>query len=292
MQRAGRNDAEGRIPVNRFPSLGVAVWAWRGALALAVRPALWPPLLLVTAVQIVLLWLLLAFHHGGVSLVGFPLVRLLGGEGAAHYPTLYFALPAMFSRANLAISLLVGALAGGVTTVLVARAFGFQAERDAWRLAWRRAPALIATTGATLLLLFGATLLVGLVPREATVANGPLRWGLRAASLGVLVVIQALLVYSTAWIVLMGHGVWPALRDSVRVTMRTLLPTLIAVGVSALIHFPISFALGRLDLFVGKLKPEVVVGLLGLQIGVQLLITFLLVGAVTRLFLWRTEAAQ
>ena len=278
--------------MNRFPSLGVAVWAWRGALALAARPSIWLPLLLVAGVQVAILVLLLSFHQGVLLLIGPPLVRLLGGEGATHYPVLYYALPTMFFRANLAISTLVASIAGGVATLLFARAFGFANEGSAWRAAWRRAPALIATTGLTLAPLIGVGLLMTLIPQDLILRNSTLRWGVRGASMGLLVVIQGLFIYSTAWIVLMGHGTWPALRDSVRVTRQTLLPTLIAVGITAIVYFPVSYALGRLDLIVNKLKPEVITALLGLQVGIQLIITFLLVGAVTRLFLWRMEATQ
>jgi len=198
----------------------------------------------------------------------------------------------MFMRANLAISALFASIAGGVATLLFARAFGFAAEGSAWRAAWRRAPALIVTTGLTLVLLVGAAMLMTLVPQDLILRNGTLRWGMRGVSIGLSVVIQGFLVYSTAWIVLMGHGIWPSLRDSVRVTRQTLLPTLIAVGITAIVLFPVSFVLGRMDIIVNKLKPEVVTGLLGLQVGVQLIITFLLVGAVTRLFLWRLEATR
>jgi hypothetical protein len=279
--------------VNRFPSLGVAVWAWRGAITLSRHSAIWLPLLLVTGIQILLLLVLLGFHHGGLAFIGLPLVRLLGGESATHYPILYYALPAMFFRANLVISAIFGAIAGGVATLLFARAFGFEAQPGAWRHAWRRAPALIVTTTLALALLLGVTLLLSLIPNAPMQRSGALRWGVRAGSMGVLIVVQSLLVYSTAWIVLMGHRIWPAIRDSVRVTLRTLLPTLIAVSVAAIVHFPFSYALGRVDLIAGKhIRPEVIVGVLGLQIACQLLVTFLLVGAVTRLFLWRMEGAQ
>jgi len=285
-----RGRREGKNIVNWFPSLGVAVWAWRGAIALSRRPAIWLPLLGVTALQGALLLLLTSPHRGGLSVLALPLVRLLGGEAATHYPILYYALPTMFFRANLVLSALAGSIAGGAATLLFARAFGYDAGRSPYRRAWRSAPALIVTTALTLGLLLGLAALATLVPGEWTLRSGAVRWGVRGAMMVLLIVVQSLFVYATAWIVLKGHGIWPAVRDSVRVTARTLLPTLIAVGVSALLHFPFSFASGRVDLIAGKLKPEVIAGLLAVQIGVQLLVTFLLVGAATRLFLWRMEA--
>jgi hypothetical protein len=73
------------------------------------------------------------------------------------------------------------------------------------------------------------------------------------------------------------------------VTFRTLLPTLIVIGVPAALLVPLSYATSRVDLIASKLKPETVAALLGLQLVCQALVTFLLVGAITRMFLWRVE---
>ncbi len=118
------------------------------------------------------------------------------------------------------------------------------------------------------------------------------RWGIRGGTIIFFVLVQSFMAYSTAWIVLMGHKIWPAIRDSLRVTMRTFLPTLIAVGIPAILLFPFSYVLGRVDLIVTRLRPEVLAGIIGAQIFVELIISFFLVGAITRLFLWRMEAAR
>jgi hypothetical protein len=281
---------EGPTIMNRFESLGVAGWAWRGAAALSSRPAIWLPFLLVVCVQAAVLLLLMSFHHRALLPFGLPLVKLLGGEGATHYPTFYYALPMMFFRSNLAISVFVASITGGVATLLFAEAFGFSGKHQAWKRALRCAPTLVAVDLLLVGLGLGIGALAALIPQEITLHSSVGRWGTRAATMVMFILLQSFMAYTTAWIVLMGHGIWPAIRDSVRVTLRTFAPTVIVLGIPAVLLFPFSYASSRMDLVAGKLNPEVVVGLLGAQVVCQILVAILLVAAVTRLFLWRVEA--
>lgn len=232
------------------------------------------------------------FHHRAILPIGLPLIKLLGGEAATHYPILFYALPTMFSRANLVVDVLIASIAGGAATVLFARASGFADTHKAWGWAWRCAPTLIPMNILVMGLLFGVAALGRLVPRELVLQNAMVRWGIRGGTMLLFIVIQSFFVYTTAWVVLMGHKIGPAFRDSFRVTLRTFLPTLLVVALPALLLFPISYAGSRVDVIASKFRPEVVVGVLGAQIALEILATFLLVGAATRLFLWRTEAAR
>ena len=56
--------------------------------------------------------------------------------------------------------------------------------------------------------------------------------------------------------------------------------------------YPLAYAAERVDIFVTRLQPETVAVLLAARIVGELVLGFLLVAAVTRLFLWRLEAAQ
>jgi len=275
--------------VNRFPWLGVAVWAWRGVGAAAGRVGIWLPFLAVSLVQLGLLLLMTGFHNAALLPVGLPLVRFLGGNGATHYPVLLYMLPTMFFRMNLIISVLLASIAGGVATLLFARAFDFDAGPVQRNRILRSAPSLIGVTLLIVGVLFGITLLGSLIPRDLVMENGTARWATRLAVMGLFVLFQSLLAYTTAWIVLMGHGIWASIRDSIRVTLRTFLPTVIAVGLPAVLLFPSSYATSRVDLVASRLNPEVITSLLVVQIFCQLLATFFLMGAVTRLFLWRLE---
>ncbi len=269
-----------------FQSFYVATWAWRAAVASFFRPVLWLPFLLVAGVQTLLILLLVLFHHPVLVLFGLPLIKLLGGEVATHYPTLYYALPTMFYRANIAIDALIVSVAGGAATLLFAQAFGFDRGQPAWRQALRHAPALIAVNLLNILILLGIGVLNNRIPAYLVLRSAPVRWGSRGGVLILFILVQCLVAYASAWIVLMGRGLWPAIRDSVRVTNRTFLPTLLVVGIPALLMWPFSYASGRTDIVAAKFKPEIIVGLLGSEVVCQALVTFFLVGAVTRLFLW------
>jgi len=198
----------------------------------------------------------------------------------------------MFFRANLVIGTLITSLAGGAGTLLFARHFGLKDPKEAWRQTVRSAPTLIGVTLALMLIIYAISRLATLIPLELALGSPGVRWGTRAAMMGLFILIQSLFAYSTAWIVLMGSKAWPAIRDSVRVTARTFLPTLLVVGVPAILLFPFSYAAGRVDFIGAKLRPELIGGLLSLQVIAHILFTFLLVGAVTRLFLWRMEATR
>ena len=81
-----------------------------------------------------------------------------------------------------------------------------------------------------------------------------------------------------------------ALKNSIRVTSKTLLPTLAVVTMPVLFLYPLDYVIGRVDLFATKLAPETIAGLLFAKIVVEIAVGFALVGAVTRLFIWRLEA--
>jgi hypothetical protein len=273
-------------------SIKVAGWAWRGAFSMMLRPVTWVPFLIVTAVQFIVLAILVFFDNPLILPLGLPLVQRLGGEAATHYPVFYYALPTLFSRSNLVIGALVASIAGGTATLLFARFWGLGNSDRAWRRAFRAAPKLIPLTLLVIAILYGVGALVRLVPRDLMLTNSAVRWGTRLGMLAVFVIVQSLLGYTTAWVVLMGHKFFPALRDSIKVTGITLLPTLLVVALPTAILFPISYATSRIDLIAQKLRPETTLALVSVQIVMELFCTFILAAALTRLFVWRMEASR
>ena len=273
-------------------SIKVASWAWRGAFSMMLRPITWVPFLVVTAVQFAVLAILVSFDRPLILPMGLPLVQRLGGEAATHYPIFYYALPTLFSRVNLIIGTLVASVAGGTATLLFARFWGLGSSDRAWRRAFRAAPKLIPLALLLLGILYGIGALVRLVPRDLMLDNAVVRWATRGGMLAVFVIVQSLLGYTTAWVVLMGHKLLPALRDSIKVTGITLLPTLLVVALPTALLFPVSYATSRIDLIAEKLRPETTLALVSVQIVTELFCTFILAGALTRLFVWRMETGR
>ena len=278
--------------MNPLRSVGVASRAYGSVLPLVLRPAIWLPFLLIAAVQFGLLGLLVGFHRPGISALGAPLVRLLGGERATHYPLLFIFLPSMLSKATFFIAVLVASVLIGVATLYFARALGMTLEGGAWRSALRRWPTLLLAALVPALIIYGLGKLSALVPYELYMGSGKVRWGVRAGMLGSIILLESLMAYAAAWIVLEGHKFLPALRDSIRVAARTFLPTLIVVAIPMVLLYPLSFVSQRSDLFLSKLRPEMVFAILSARIVGELVLGFLLAGAVTRLFLWRMEARR
>jgi hypothetical protein len=275
-----------------FRSLGVARWAWHSITPFLASPTVWLPFLVVAAFQFSTLILLQSFHKPAVLPFGLPLVRALGGEAATHYPAFFLALPTIFYWMDMFLAVFVSSLTAGVATELFARGFGEGGAGSAWMVAIRRYPTLLLLSAIVAALLFGLSQLVGLVPQDLVLRNPLVRWGARVAMLLLLVLAQSLLVYATAWIVLQGHRLLPAIRDSVRVSLRTFLPTVMIVGVPLLLLFPLGYLSGRGDLFVTKLQPDTIGALLTVRVLSEIVLGFFLIGAVTRLFLWRLGGAQ
>ncbi|MFB3908279.1 MAG: hypothetical protein ACE15D_07730 [Candidatus Eisenbacteria bacterium] len=274
--------------------LRVAGWALRGPLALLVRFSQWKPFLILAGVQTAFLVILVSFHTSLIAPFGVPLTKLLGGPNAAHYPWFFYFLPEMFRKALLVLNVLVASVLFGVATLYFARAFGFPSKSGPgiWRGVWRSAPLLIVVSLVESLLLLGASSIARWVPQEAMLNSGLVRWGVRFGLMAVMITIQCFLLYTTAWIVLMKSNLLGAFRDSIRVAARTFLPTFVIAAVPAVILFPVSYLGSRPDLIASKFKPELIATVLGGQVLLQTVLAFFLVGAATRLFIWRTEAAR
>jgi hypothetical protein len=275
-----------------FRSVGVVGWAYRSAFALFFRHRIWLPFLAIALCQGVILFFLVSFYRPGLIPVMLPAVRALGGEPATHYPFFFFYLPMIFSKLMLLFTAVGASLALGAATLLFAGEFGYRSGKSAWGHAARRYPTLFVVTACFAAAVYGVSQLSLLVPRDLIQESRIARWATRGALVFLLIVVQALVAYTTAWIVLRGHRVLTALRDSIRVTVRTLVPTLLIVAVPIVFLFPLDYVLDRPDLFATKLNPETTVGILGVRIVADMILSFLLVGAVTRLFMWRVETVQ
>jgi hypothetical protein len=270
----------------------MVMWAIRSALACALRGRLWLPFVLNAGVNLLLLGALLHFYNGLLAPVLVPIVKGMTNESATHYPNFYLALPLVFSRLELILSILVTCVLAGAATALFAQAFGRTEPRDAWRVSLRRYPSLLIVTALLGVCLFAIPFLGRLVPQELALQNSMVRWGLRGGLLFLSILVQTLFVYAAAWIILRGQRSLPAIGKSLRLSSATLVPTFLLVAIPVVLLYPLGFLTSRGDLFVSKFRPEAVTGLLVLQIALELLLGFVLVGAITRLFLYQTEETQ
>ncbi len=275
--------------MNLVRALGTAGWAVRSALSQASRGPLWLPFLLVAAIQTASLMLLMAYGRGApVPLVG-TAARAVGGEAGTHFPFFYAVVPVLLARWNLILSACLFTWATAVAVLLFAGRWGRGLSGSPWRAAARRYPALLAIGCFTALLSLVIFWIGNLAGPETLAVNRNLRWGTRFAMMAVFIAAQSLFVYAILWVVLERRGWARALGDSIRLALRTAFPTLLVVGIPVLLLYPIDYLSGRADLFLTRLRPDLIGTILLVKIVLEAVLGFVLVGAITRLFLWRLE---
>ena len=64
------------------------------------------------------------------------------------------------------------------------------------------------------------------------------------------------------------------------------------MSIPILLKYPLTWIAGRSDIFIRKFQPETVTAVLGTELIVELILSFLFVGTVTFYFLWRQQEEQ
>jgi hypothetical protein len=224
--------------------------------------------------------------------MGVPLVRSVAGDAGTHYPLFFLALPTIYSRVILVLSVVLTCVMVGAAVVLFAQAYGKVPQLRAWATSWRRYPALLAVTGLLAVLLYVVPYLRKLIPDDLFLTNSVARWGTRAGIIFLSVVVQACFAYAAVWVVIRGSGIVAALRNSLRVAASTWLTTFLILAVPVLLLYPLDFATSRGSFFLSKFRPEGIAALLALRIGLEMLVGFTIVGAITRVFLYQPEESR
>src|SRR5262245_6166624 len=124
----------------------MVVWAVRSALACVLRGRIWLPFVAIAGLQLLLLGALVGFYPQLLAPIFVPLVLFLAGVGATPFPTFYLALPLVYSRLALVLSVVVTCVMIGAATVLFAQAFGRTRPEHAWRVSWKHYPSLLLVT--------------------------------------------------------------------------------------------------------------------------------------------------
>ena len=244
----------------------------------------WVPWLALGALQFAALMALLAFAHPLLAWAVAPLVRAIGGESALHYPDFYRSLPFVYSRVDLVVGSLGGAVATGWSTLLFAarwhrRAMG---PGEAWAQTGPRALTLVlAQLPFQLLVLLFTTL----VERSLAGSGGLARRLGYFVELGGVVGLQALFLYVPARVVLEGHGLWRALAGLPRAWARGFWAALLLGLVALLPLLPLDALGQRSELLVDRGAPELVAWRTAMQLLVGLAVSFVLAGSSTLVYL-------
>jgi hypothetical protein len=253
------------------------------------RGRMWAPWLVLGALQGAVLLALLGFAHPLLAWAVAPFVRATGGEPALHYPEFYRALPSLYSRADLVIGSLAGAVATGWSTRLFAARWHREvlAPGGAWAEVAPRVLALVlAQLPFQLLVLLFNGLLDRMLAGQAGIVQ---RLGYLVDLVGVAG-LQALFLFLPALIVLERRGLWRALAGLPRAWARGFWAALLLGLVALLPLLPLDALGQRSGLLVDRGAPELVGWLTALQLLVGLAVSFLLAGSSTLVYLGAVAA--
>lgn len=269
-------------------SLAVAWWACKGTLRLGVDLSTWTPLVLLTILRAAALLLLVFFHRPELVAAGRPIVEWLGGAAATHYPVHLEAIPSMFADLDAAVMVVLGAMCGGMAVRTFARRHGLEPD-DRPGFATRSLH-LAVVVAALLALELGVDRLLGLVlPESFHGRGGKVGAALLILRAGLLTALGHYLVYAVAEAGL-GAPFWRAMRTSFRVAREEPIGSMALAAVWAAISLPFEAMLGPVAS--GRLLdvPEGSAVILAMRLLVELVTLHLLIGATTRITIWkRTE---
>jgi hypothetical protein len=245
---------------------------------------LWAPWLVLGALQCAVLLALLGFAHPLLAWAVAPFVRAIGGEPALHYPGFYRALPLLYSRVDLVLGSLVGAVATGWSTRLFAACWRREAlaSGGAWaEVAPRSLTLVLAQLPFQVLVL----LFTGLLDHALAGQGGLARRVGYLVTLGGVAVLQALFLYLPALVVLERRGLWRAFAGLPRAWARGFWAALL-LGLAALLPLALLDGMGQgSGLLVDRGAPELVGWLTAIQLLVLLAVSFLLGGSSTLVYL-------
>jgi hypothetical protein len=105
-------------------------------------------------------------------------------------------------------------------------------------------------------------------------------------------IVQALLIFATPFVLFSPRSVFRAVRDSVAVSVRSFGGSLLLVTLPFLLTLPLLYVESKTPAIVRRLSPEVLVSV---QITTELvhwISTFLLIGALTFVFIRRVQSSE
>ncbi len=275
-------------PLEQVALAGQALWH---TLRRMGTGRLWVPWLLLGAVQGVVLLALAHFARPWLAWALAPLVRAGAGEGALHYPDFFRALPSLYARADLVVVATVGAILTGWSVALFAARWRGSPDGPAttWAAVAPRALTLVLAQLPFNVLAFALSAGIGAV-LEAR-AGVVLRLG-QLVGLGAMVVLQALFLYVPALVVLERRGLAGTFAALPRTWVRGFWAGLV-LGLAALVPLlPLDALGGSVGLLVGRGLPELAAWLTALQLLAGLVVSFLLAGGSTLVFLGSVADAE
>lgn len=250
-----------------------------------LRAQLWGPWLVLLAAQGLVIGALAFAAHPWLSWFMAPLLTAVAHEDILRYPELLRRLPGLAAHAAALLGVVLAPLIAGVATRLFADRFrGARVRPDAaWGEALGRWFSLVLAAAPAALVALSVALLPTLL---AGVRMSSLSRRLLPDALGVLgALLMALLLYTSALVMLERRGGLRALAELPRTWARGFVPALVVVAIVSLLRLPLERLAGASTLIVNRGIPELAIVLALTQALAAAVLGFVLTGAVTLAYL-------
>ncbi|MCK4512610.1 hypothetical protein KAW64_12775 [bacterium] len=274
--------------VQQFNAL---IWSWAETLRALRRRVGVRPLLIYAAVQLVVLVMLALFAYPPFVSFVMPLIRWRLGEAAMHYPGSFLALRAIFGQVDMVLTVVLGGFVTGAAVWLFSVYYGGGDDPPAtgFRVAAKRyIPVLVIALIGLAIAQIVTRVPMGLWGYLAD--ERPMRFRLlRMATIGMVMVVQSLLVYAIPYVILGSRRVWSALGASLSLAVRNPITTFLIVAVPAALELLPAWLSRNSTVIMYRFAPEGMMMILAVWIAVIFFVTYLMVGAATRFYIYATQ---
>jgi hypothetical protein len=243
---------------------------------------LWVPFVIVAVIQLALIGLVWLAPHPPFSKVLAPPIQYFFSDNMLHYPTHLWFMYHALKHAHLLASLVLGAYLTGIASEMVRQARSGQAGSPSLRAALVGKQ--VRYGRVTLLWLITWGLAKVLMELIATVA--PKAPWVSFPAIGLLIMLQALLVYAIPAAVFAQAVWWKALWQSIKEWARYPFSTTLIVGVPSLVvvTFAILASPPRIASLMARTAPEMVLLFIVLRLAVLTLADAVMSVAVAHLW--------
>jgi len=251
--------------------------------AAIIRPGIWLPFFILALFQVAALYGLARFYLPGWYSIIFPILSSFLPPQVLHYPQYYLALPAIYSGFD---SFILGPTVWVVlSAVAVYKLGGYHAGGnrplgEEFRSAFRAYLPLLAfwaiETAVILVVLMVPSLMLKSTVWGSLNRKIALDLGLQMAGFGV----SAFLIYSIPGIMVGGRGLGSAISKSLHLCWKNFFLTFFIIFIPGLPKVILNIVLSEFSpRMIQLLNPELIIALLGLQIGIGILINLFIYGS-------------
>jgi len=251
------------------------------------------PFIILAFFQGLWLTILVYFYYSPINKLFSPLLSYFYSEKALHFPYFYYLLPQLYSYGSLLVlDFIFGIILSAAAVFMIGADFkqekgGFA---EGFRTAFKSLPALmiiwIVKTGLIVLFfMYGGPLIFPLVN------DLPMSYFLGFFLVQMIALaISAFLVYAYPAVLLHRMRLFPAIGESVVLTLRNFVFTFIILFIPWLIQFPIGYITStKAYLILGKFNTTTLIYLMSANIVISLIANYLLFAGITYFYLNRTE---